>query len=53
MLSYSPDFVQAQISYRQQLLRREYQRPSLFQRLRRTPVAPAPRAQLVRARHAM
>jgi hypothetical protein len=53
MLSYSPDFVQAQISYRQELLRREYQRPSLFQRLRRTPVAPVPRAQLVRARHAM
>ncbi|MGC4937766.1 hypothetical protein [Kribbella sp. DT2] len=50
---YSTDFVRAQISYRQELLRREYQRPSLFRRLRRTPVAPVPRARLVRARHAM
>ncbi|GAB3816057.1 hypothetical protein GCM10028799_18060 [Kribbella italica] len=53
MLPISPDFVQAEISYRQQLLRQEYQRPSLFRRLRRTPVAPVPRAQVVRARHAM
>ncbi|GAA1554893.1 hypothetical protein [Kribbella lupini] len=53
MLNYSPDFVQAQVSYRQELLRREYQRPSLLRRLRRTPVTPVPRAQVVRARHAM
>jgi hypothetical protein len=53
MLPYNPAFVQAEISYRQQLLRQEYQRPSLFRRLRRTPVKPVRRAQVVRARHAM
>ncbi|MEV6285476.1 hypothetical protein [Kribbella sp. NPDC051770] len=53
MLSYSPDFARAEIAYKQELLRREYQRPSLFRRLRRTAVKPVHRPHLVRARHAV
>ncbi|NEA36248.1 hypothetical protein [Streptomyces sp. SID13031] len=45
--------LQAEISYRQERLKRDYQRPLWFKRTPRKPVTPTPCIQPVRARHAM
>ena len=52
MLFYSPDSLQAEIRYRQDRLRRDYQRPSWFQR-KPKPQTPVPSAPELRARPAM
>jgi hypothetical protein len=53
MLFHSPQSLQAEIAYRQERLRRDYQRPSWFHRRPKTVAQPAPSRQAVRARHAM
>jgi hypothetical protein len=52
MLFHTPQFVMAEITYRQERLRRDFQRPGWFQRkpARHTP---EPFRPTVRARHAM
>ena len=52
MFMYSPDSVQAEIRYRQERIRREFQRPAWFQRKPRRQ-APEPCAPELRARPAM
>ncbi|WP_433162664.1 hypothetical protein [Kribbella sp. CA-247076] len=52
MLIYSTSSVQAEVKYRQDRIKRDFQRPFWFQRKPRT-VAPAPRKPELRARPAM
>jgi hypothetical protein len=53
MLFYSPQSLQAEIAYRQERLKRDYQRPSWFQRKPKPAAQPVPSRRTVRARHAM
>jgi hypothetical protein len=53
MLFYSPQSLQAEIAYRQERLKRDYQRPSWFQRKPKSAAQPVPGRRTVRARHAM
>ncbi len=52
MFYHSTDSVQAEIKYRQDRMKRDFQRPFWFQR-KRKPVVPAPSAPELRARPAM
>ena len=52
MLIYSTSSVQAEVKYRQDRIKRDFQRPFWFRRKPR-PVAPAPHAPKLRARPAM
>jgi hypothetical protein len=52
MFFYSPDSLQAEVRYRQNRLRRDFQRPSWFQRKHKVQ-PPAPCAPELRARPAM
>lgn len=52
MFMYSPDSLQAEIRYRQERIRRDFQRPTWFQRKPRRQ-APEPCAPELRARPAM
>jgi hypothetical protein len=52
MLYHSIDSVQAEIKYRQDRIKRDFQRPFWFQR-KPKPVAPAPSVPELRARPAM
>ena len=53
MSSYSPDFLRAEIKYRQDRLKRDYQRPAWFHRKPPRREAPEPSAPELRARPAM
>jgi hypothetical protein len=52
MFYFSTDFVQAEVKYRQDRIKRDFQRPLWFHR-KPKPVAPAPSAPELRARPAM
>jgi hypothetical protein len=45
--------LQAEVSYRQERLKRDYQRPLWFKRTPKKPVSATPRLPAVQARHAM
>jgi hypothetical protein len=53
MYFYSPQSLQAEISYRQERMKRDFRRPLWFKRTPRKPVTSTLCAQPVRARHAM
>ncbi|GAA1633929.1 hypothetical protein GCM10009744_23190 [Kribbella alba] len=53
MLFHSPQSLQAEIAYRQERLRRDYQRPWWFHRKPKAVAHRAPSRQAVQARHAM
>jgi hypothetical protein len=53
MLFHTTQSLQAEIAYRQEQLKRDYQRPSWFHRKPKPVAHPAPSRQAVRARHAM
>jgi hypothetical protein len=53
MLFYSPQSLQAEIAYRQERLKWDYQRPWWFQRKPKLVTQPAPSRPVVLARHAM
>lgn len=53
MYVYSSQALQAEISYRQERIKRDYQRPLWFQRKPAEPVTPEACLRVVRARHAM
>jgi hypothetical protein len=53
MLFYSTEALKAEIAYRQERLKRDYQRPSWFHRKPKPVAHPAPSRQAVRTRHAM
>jgi hypothetical protein len=52
MLFHTTQFVLAEVAYRQERLRRDFQRPGWFQR-KPAPHTPEPCLPTVRARHAM
>ena len=53
MSSYSPDFLGAEIKYRQERIKRDFQRPLWFRRKPAKREAPEPNAPELRARPAM
>ena len=50
---YIPEYLQAEIEYRQERLKRDYQRPWWFQRRTPKPAAATLELRLVRSRHAL
>jgi hypothetical protein len=53
MLHLTMQALQAEVSYRQERLKRDYQRPSWFRRAPKKPVSTTPCLPVVQARHAM
>jgi hypothetical protein len=53
MFFYSPQSLQAEINYRHERIKRDFQRPLWFQRKPAKPVTEQPCLPAVRARHAM
>lgn len=53
MYFYSPQSLQAEMAYRQERIKRDYQRPWWFHRKPAKPVSQTPCAPAVLARHAM
>ncbi len=53
MYTHSVQGLQAEISYRQERIKRDFQRPLWFQQKAAKPVTPTRRPQAVRAQHAM
>jgi hypothetical protein len=53
MYVYSPQAVEAEISWRQERIKRDFQRPFWFQRKPAKPVTQRPCLPAVQARHAM
>jgi hypothetical protein len=53
MTFYTPESLQAEIEYRQERIKRDFQRPGWFKRRAPKPETAAPELRLARSRHAM
>ena len=53
MFFHSTQSLQAEISYRQERIKRDFQRPLWFKRTPKKPVTPTPCLPVARARHAV